>query len=66
MDPKDPSKPEENRMNQPDHEGGDPVTLKEDPAQFYPTGGAGLVNPADATRTDVGGPLDRGYDKTAK
>ncbi len=25
------------------HEGGDPASLKQDPAQAYPTGGAGLI-----------------------
>lgn len=53
---------EEKRTNppqekQPRHEEGDPVSLQQDPAQFDPTGGAGLMNPANDRKRDLGGPI---------
>jgi hypothetical protein len=38
----------------PRHEQGDPVSLEEDPAQFYPTGGTGLLDPANEAERDAG------------
>lgn len=40
--------------NQPHHVGGDPASLEQDPAQAYPTGGAGLVDPKNDWLRDVG------------
>ncbi|HJT78918.1 MAG TPA: hypothetical protein VJ739_17100 [Gemmataceae bacterium] len=51
----------------PRHEGGDPASLQQDPAQAYPTGGAGLIPEERAHPREVGkappGPPD---EKTAR
>lgn len=42
----------------PHHEGGDPASLQQDPAQVYPTGGAGLLDPRNDPARDIGGPAE--------
>ncbi len=41
-------------QDRPRHEGGDPASLKQDPAQAYPTGGAGLISEERAHPREVG------------
>ncbi len=40
------------QQDQPRHEAGEPVTLQDDPAQFQPTGSAGLLNPDNDAERD--------------
>lgn len=52
MERKPVHQPEERQVH---HEGGDPASLEQDPAQFYPTGGAGLIDPKNDPLRDTGG-----------
>ncbi len=40
----------------PHHEGGDPASPEQDPAPFYPAGGAGLLHPENDRLRDTGPP----------
>ncbi len=48
------------------HEGGDPTSLKQDPAQFYPTGGAGLVHHDTDAPQEADQPPDQDATKPAQ
>ncbi len=62
----DPKHKQTSPENTPRHEGGDPASLAQDPAQFYPTGGAGLLDPRnDPARDDVV-PPEPNKDRPAK
>ncbi len=50
----------------PHHEGGDPASLQQDPAQAYPTGGAGLLDPRNDPARDVGAPSEPDNKRPAK
>jgi hypothetical protein len=41
------------RGEPPRHEQGDPVSLEQDPAQVEPTGGEGLLDPANDAERDL-------------